>query len=124
MQKHSNPGYNYKSIFLKRNLISDVEGEDNTLPEEFKIYQNYPNPFNPSTTIRFFLPQEARVSIKVYNIIGKEITELLNETRKTGEYEITWDGTDSNGKLVPSGIYFITMNADRFSNTIKAMLIK
>jgi hypothetical protein len=123
-QKHTNPGYHYKSIFWKRDKSVGVEDDDYSIPEEFNLIQNYPNPFNPSTTIRFSLPQEAMVNIKVYNILGKEITELLNETRISGEYEITWDGTDSNGKLVPSGIYFITMNADRFSKTIKTMLIK
>jgi len=124
MQKHSNPGYNYASIFLKRNLISDVEGEDNVLPEEFNLYQNYPNPFNPQTTIRFSLPQEAKVSIKVYNMLGKEITQLINETRRSGEYEITWNGRDLKGNQMSSGAYFITLTADGFSKTIKAMLIK
>jgi len=124
MQKHTNPGYHYKSIFLKRNKISAVEGEENSLPEEFSLYQNYPNPFNPSTTIRFSLPQEAMVNIRVYNIVGKEITQLLNETRISGEYEIIWNGKDSNGNEMPSGIYFITMKAGNFQSTIKSVLIK
>jgi hypothetical protein len=124
MQKHTNPGYNYKSIFLKRDKISDVEGEANSLPEEFNLYQNYPNPFNPSTTIKFSLPQEAKVNIKVYNLVGKEITQLVNETRTSGEYEISWDGRDSNGNQMPSGVYFITMKAGSFQKTIKSVLIK
>lgn len=124
MQKHTNPGYHYKSIFLKRNTVSDVKGEENLLPEEYNLYQNYPNPFNPQTTIRFSLPQEAKVNIKVYNIVGKEITQLLNETRFSGEYEVTWDGRDSKGNKMPSGVYFIKMTADKFSKAIKTMLIK
>jgi len=124
MQKHINPGYHYKSIFLKRDETVGVEDHNYTVPETFQLYQNYPNPFNPSTSIRFAIPQEAKVNIKVYNILGKEITQLLNETRISGEYEITWNGTDSNGNSVPSGIYFITMIADKYSKTIKSILIK
>lgn len=123
-QKHLNPGYIFKSIFWKRDKTVGVKDDDYSVPEEFNLMQNYPNPFNPSTTIKFSLPQEAKVNIKVYNILGKEITELLNETRRSGEYEIHWKGTDLNGKSVPSGIYFITMTADKFSKTIKSLLIK
>jgi FlgD Ig-like domain/FG-GAP-like repeat len=131
MQKH-NPGYHYQSIFWRRDKTVDVKEINNSIPDEFNLYQNYPNPFNPSTTIRFSIPQEAKVNIKVYDVLGKEITQLLNETRRSGEYEISWNGTDSKGNLVPSGIYFITMfanpglpgEADSFQKTIKAMLIK
>ena len=124
--------YAYKSLFWKRDKVSDVVGGNNFLPEEFNLYQNYPNPFNPSTTIKFSLPQEAKVNIKIYNVVGKEITQLVNETRLSGEYEITWDGRDSNGNQMPSGIYFITMfanpglsgKAGSFQKTIKSVLIK
>lgn len=130
MQKHTNPGYYYKSLFWKRDNTVDVKEENNLIPVEFNLYQNYPNPFNPSTTIRFTVPQEASVSIKVYNILGQEIKQLINETRISGEYEITWNGTDNNGSSVPSGIYFITLTADnprhggQVRKTIKSALIK
>jgi len=130
MQKHNNPGYHYKSLFWKRDETVDVKGINNSIPDDFILYQNFPNPFNPTTTIRFSIPQQAKVNIKVYNILGKEITELLNETRTSGEYEISWSGTDSKGNLVPSGIYFITLTSDnshqggQVRKTIKTMLIK
>jgi hypothetical protein len=128
MQKHSNPGYNYKSIFLKRNLISDVEGEDDTLPEEFKIYQNYPNPFNPATKVKFEISQLSNISIKVYNILGKEITTLLEEQLSPGSYSIDWEAKDSNGQLLPSGVYLIRLFANNqsgnYTQSIKAMLLK
>jgi hypothetical protein len=124
MQKHIYPPYEYKSLFWKRNKISDVYEEGNILPEKFEFYQNFPNPFNPSTRIRFTIPQEAKVDIKVYNLLGKEITELLNETRRSGEYEISWNGRDSNGNEMSSGVYFITLIADKYSKTIKALLMK
>lgn len=124
MQKRLRSGFHTKSLFWKRDNISDVEGENNSLPKELNLYLNYPNPFNPSTTITFALPFEAKVNIKVHNIFGKEITELLNETRINGEYEIIWDGRASKGNQMPSNIYFITMIADKFSKTTKTMLIK
>lgn len=105
--------------------------EEEQLPTEFVLYQNYPNPFNPLTNIKFSLPKESEVSIKIYNTIGKEIIELINETRSSGDYEIVWNGTDKNGNKVSSGVYFITMEANSknsvdilFHKTIKSILIK
>lgn len=107
---------------------------DNELNEEinnFDVYQNYPNPFNPQTKVKFLVTSESKISIRIYNTLGKEIKELLNETRNNGEYEITWDGTDNFGKKVSSGVYFITMEANNFSKnsqpfrkTIKSILLK
>jgi FlgD Ig-like domain len=124
LQKHVYPPFQYKSLFWKRTVIADVKNHRNPVPERFKLYQNYPNPFNPQTTIKFSLPEEAKVNIKIYNILGKEITELLNDTRRSGEYEITWNGRDSNGNVMPSGVYFITMRTKNFSETIKSLLMK
>ncbi|MBT8390870.1 MAG: T9SS type A sorting domain-containing protein [Ignavibacteriaceae bacterium] len=121
----------YYSVFHKRNKISGIEDNDNSLPDRFNLYNNYPNPFNPETKIKFVLPTESKVSIIIYNILGKEITDLISDTRKSGEYEINWDGTDNSGSRVPSGIYIITMKAnpvneiiDGFQKTIKAILLK
>jgi hypothetical protein len=114
----------YYSVFHKRNRVSGVDDNDNPIPEKFNLYYNYPNPFNPETHIKFHLPSEARVSLSIYNVLGEEIKQLLNETRLSGEYEITWNGTDNKGDSVPSGIYFITMTANKYSKTIKSLLIK
>lgn len=124
MQKEIYPPEQLKSLFWKRDKTAGVEDDNYFIPKGFNLYPNYPNPFNPSTKIKFAIPQEAKVNIKVYNVLGKEITKLLNETRRSGEYEITWNGSDSNGHSVSSGIYFITMTADKYSKTIKTMLIK
>ena len=124
MQKYTYPPFQYKSLFWKRDKLAGINDGYDPLPEEFSLHQNYPNPFNPQTKIMFSLPTEAKVNIRVYNIVGKEITQLINESRLSGEYEITWDGRDSKGNQLPSGIYFITMTADKFSKTIKTMLIK
>jgi hypothetical protein len=120
----------YRSYFQKRNRLTDVELQDNFLPSEFNLFQNYPNPFNPATNIKFALPSESSFKIKIYNTLGKEIKELLNETRLSGEYEITWDGTDNFKNKVASGVYFITMQANNSNNNlpfrkaIKSILLK
>jgi hypothetical protein len=121
----------YRSYFQKRNRLTDIEYEDNFLPAEFNLFQNYHNPFNPVTNIKFALPFMSNISIKIYSTLGKEIKELINETRFGGEYEITWDGTDNNNNKVSSGVYFITMEANSFTQnslsfrkTIKSILLK
>ncbi|WP_337865436.1 FG-GAP-like repeat-containing protein [Ignavibacterium sp.] len=123
--------WEYRSFFLKRNIPSDIEDKEPILFKDYRLYQNYPNPFNPETKVKFALPNTSDVKIKVYNILGKEIKEIMNETRQSGEYEITWNGTDKSGDKVPSGVYFITMfaipdsgEASSFQKTIKATLIK
>ena len=94
------------------------------------MFQNYPNPFNPITNIKFALPFVSNINIKIYNTLGKEIKELLNENRLSGEFEITWDGTDNQRNKVSSGVYFITMQANNINSnlplrkTIKAILLK
>lgn len=124
--------WEYRSVFLKRNNLSDIEDKEPTFPKEYQIFQNYPNPFNPETKVKFALPNTSEVKIKVYDILGKEIQEIINESRQSGEYEITWNGTDKSGSNVPSGVYFITLfavpessgKASSFQKTIKAILIK
>lgn len=124
-QDHMEEGeIRFLTLLYKANFPLDVEKDPEPVPAEFKLNQNYPNPFNPSTTIRFAMPQEAKVNIMVYNILGKEIIQLINETRISGKYEVTWNGIDDKGKAVPSGIYFIAMYADKYSKTIKSVLIK
>lgn len=121
-----------RSVFLKRNNLSDIKDKEPIFPKEYQLYQNYPNPFNPETKVRFALHTTSEVKIKVYDILGKEIQEIINETRQSGEYEISWNGTDKIGSKVPSGVYFITMfavpessgEANSFQKTIKAILIK
>ncbi len=122
--------FEFRSYFQKRNKLTDIGNEENFQPSEFNLYQNYPNPFNPVTSIKFVLPIESNINIKIYNTLGKEIKELLNETRLSGGYEINWDGTDNYRNKVSSGVYFITMQANNsknnlpFRKTIKSILLK
>ena len=88
-------------------------------PFDFALEQNYPNPFNPSTNIRYSVPENSLVNIKVYNIVGQEVAELINENKSAGKYDITFN---SNG--LASGIYLVKMQAGDFSSSIKMTLLK
>lgn len=89
--------------------------------EEITYYDisNYPNPYNPETTIRFQLPKEGLVTIKVYNSIGEEIKTLLNEQMGYGMYELKFDGGD-----LPSGMYIYTINVNDYYASKKMLLVK
>jgi len=85
---------------------------------------NYPNPFNPSTTIRFNLKETHPVKVEIFNAKGQLVRELLNEAKTAGEYDVLWNGTDNNGRSVASGIYLYKIQAGKYSNTKKMMLMK
>lgn len=91
---------------------------------DFNLEQNFPNPFNSSTQIRYSVPYSTKVVVRVFDLLGKEIRTLLDKELSPGSYNISWEGRDNNGKLLPSGIYFIKLNANSFSKTIKAVLLK
>ena len=101
-------------------LITSVEQvSEDVLPREFQLQQNYPNPFNPSTTILFAVPQPSRVTVKVYDIRGREVTTLAEDDFHSGEYKIVFEAS-----RLPSGIYFYRMQADDFSQIRKLTLLK
>jgi hypothetical protein len=83
------------------------------------LMQNYPNPFNPSTTIRYDLPKETYVTLKIYDILGHLVAELVNEKHDAGAYEIVWN---ANG--VASGVYFYRISAGDFTSVRKLILMK
>lgn len=91
-----------------------------SIPDNFKLYQNYPNPFNPTTTIEFDIPEQSKVVLKVYNILGQVVTTLLNEERRAGIHEVTFDGS-----RLSSGVYFYRIQAgNNFAETKKLLLLK
>ncbi len=96
-----------------------VQTISNEVPSAFVLNQNYPNPFNPSTKINFSLPKAGFVTLKVYDLTGKEVSSLVNENLNIGTY-----GVDFNAAALTSGIYFYTLNTENFSETKKMMLIK
>jgi hypothetical protein len=120
------PIYNlgkYLTKIYSNDSITNVN-DDLAIPTNLKLYQNYPNPFNPSTNIRFKLTETENVSIKVYNILGKEIKLLLEDYLPAGEYNIQWNGKDDKENLLPGGVYFIQMQVGEYRQTIKSVLLK
>jgi len=96
-----------------------VNIEDLITPKTFTLAQNYPNPFNPNTTIEFAIPQSSNVSLKVYDMTGREVATLVNEFRNTGNYVAIW-----NASGVSSGVYFYKLVSGNFVETKKMILAK
>jgi hypothetical protein len=120
---------NYGTILKTINggIITELEENAENYskpPENFLLKQNYPNPFNPTTKIKFEIPDQARndnalVTLKVYDILGREVAILVNEEKPAGEYEVEFDGAD-----LPSGIYFYQLKTSNYSETKKMVLLK
>ncbi len=89
------------------------------LPTEFALEQNYPNPFNPSTTINFTVPQSAQVTLKIFDVLGREVSTLINQVVPGGNHEVQFDATG-----LPSGLYFYTLSTGNFVETKKMVLLR
>lgn len=99
-------------------LLTDIKDKD-VKSADFNLYQNYPNPFNPSTILRYSIPAESKVTIKVFDLLGTEIAHLVNEEKTAGTYEIRWDASS-----LPGGTYFYQLKAGSFLQTRKMIFIK
>jgi hypothetical protein len=111
-----------------RKLVISSSGSAE-LPAEFALDQNYPNPFNPSTTIRFALPVDSRVTLEVVNALGQRVAELASGPLSAGYHTAQWDGSLSGGRIAASGVYFARFSATgvdgrSFSDTRKLLLLK
>jgi len=99
------------------------------VPMEYSL-GSYPNPFNPSTTIRYTLLQNARVQVGIFDLMGREITRLVDTEKNAGMYQVVWHGVDERGEILPSGIYLVRMSAEstngreRFAKTMKIVMMK
>jgi len=94
------------------------------IPDKFSLLQNYPNPFNPTTIVQFKIPQPAKVSLTIYNILGQLVRILVDEEKPTGIYQSVWDGKDAEGKDVASGIYFYRLQTGEYDEVRKMTLVK
>jgi hypothetical protein len=107
-------GISYAPVDVTTNVIAE-----NRLPSEVSLHPNYPNPFNPTTTIPFSLHREAYVSLKIFNLNGREVATLINGHIPAGTYNIVWDAHD-----MPSGVYFYSITVGKYSKTNKMMLLR
>jgi hypothetical protein len=104
---------------IRLDWLTGVEGNNNELPTVFKLYNNYPNPFNPSTSIKYDVPKNTFVKLTVYDVLGKFITNLVNQEMQPGRYEVVWDA-----KNYASGTYLYKIEAGDFTDVKKMTLVK
>jgi hypothetical protein len=120
-----NPKYAIGLLQRSLTVLTGVEFEyGEGVPMEYALDQNYPNPFNPATTISFAIPKTSTVRLQVFDILGREVTTLVNEEFVPGNYTVPWDGSDHNGLKVASGIYMYRIQAGEFVQVKKMVLMK
>jgi exo-beta-1,3-glucanase (GH17 family) len=116
--------WQYTLVAKKPNPTTSVEEIAAEIPTSFDLKQNFPNPFNPSTTIRFSMLKPARVTIKIYDVQGREVRMLIDRPFAAGRFAETWDGRNSDGVLVTSGVYFVQMQTAEFVRVRKLVLVR
>jgi hypothetical protein len=109
---------NYKTKVFFKNSSNSVK-QENQIPKSYELSQNYPNPFNPVTKINYALPKQGFVTLKIYDITGREIQSLVNEVKQAGYYTV-----DFNGSNLASGVYFYRIQSGDFVMTKRMVLIK
>jgi tetratricopeptide (TPR) repeat protein len=109
----------YGSQYLGKSSDSNQKNLQESLPKEYSLLENYPNPFNPTTKISYQLPTTAQVTLKVYDLLGREVATLVNEEKQPGYYEIAFDASNLSG-----GVYFYRIITKDFVKTMKMLLVK
>ena len=94
------------------------------IPDEFSLHQNYPNPFNPVTKIEYDIPEEGNMSLRVYDLMGREVRTLVNGLQTAGYHEILWNGMNDKGEQVAAGLYLYQMKSEGLTKTKKMVLLK
>ncbi|MBK9331334.1 MAG: T9SS type A sorting domain-containing protein [Ignavibacteria bacterium] len=100
-------------------IIVSVQQISSAVPESFTLSQNYPNPFNPATKINFTIPKQEIVKLRVYDLLGKQVAELVSENLNAGSYSIDFNGSD-----LSSGTYFYRIETPSFNDTKRMILVK
>ena len=99
--------------------VTNIGNNPEPFPSRFQLQQNYPNPFNPQTKISFSVPKESFITLKIFDVLGREVATLMNEKKPVGEYSVPW-----NADNVPSGVYFYKLLAGDFVETKKMVFVK
>lgn len=108
-----------REFFDSTFVVTDVQEGPAAVPSRFEVFQNYPNPFNPATVIRYQLPVEGRVTLRVYDLLGRDVATLVDGIERPGYREVTFDA-----RGLPSGVYWYTMRAEGFVETRKLLLLR
>jgi len=106
-------------VVLEKSKLNVKNFRGESIPIEYALEQNYPNPFNPTTTIRFQIPKDGMVTLKVYDILGAEVATLVNEEKVAGKYEVNF-----NAATLASGVYIYRLNVKEYVNVKKMVLLK
>jgi hypothetical protein len=120
-------GHFFRLLIGTAEFVAENNLGADALPEHFQLYQNFPNPFNSQTLIRFVLPKADEVTLQIYNVLGQEVTRLLNRKKlETGFYEFRWDGASQAGQPLASGIYLchLRTRSGQYSEILKMVLTK
>jgi hypothetical protein len=124
----ANCGTGNVMILFSRVELFPVGIEDFTgvreLPNDFSLEQNYPNPFNPSTIISYSLLRRLHVTVSVYDILGRRVITLVDESQGEGSYHVRWDGRDAKGREIATGVYLYQIRTEDFTETKKMTLLK
>jgi subtilisin family serine protease len=113
-----------RAIVTTPNGVSSIGPAGGGVPVEYALGQNYPNPFNPTTRISYTIAERGLVSIDVFDILGRQVSTLVNEVQPAGSYEITWNGRNTGNLPVTSGVYFYRLRSGNFTKTNKMVLLK
>ena len=115
----------FDSIDNCNESCSTISNDEITqIPTTFLVHQNYPNPFNPITTLRYDLPENSHVTITIYDMIGRQVKTLINQTQDAGYRSVIWGATNDYGKPVSAGIYLYQIQAGEYISTKKMVLLK
>ena len=115
--------HGYGNIWVSESDVGVVEPTD-MLPSRLSLIQNYPSPFNPETRISFKLAEKSHVSITIYDMLGRNIKTLINQTQDAGYRSVIWDATNDYGKPVSAGIYLYQIQAGEYISTKKIVMLK
>jgi len=118
INEHGASEFSTAANFTTSDQITAVS-EANALPGEFKLFQNYPNPFNPATSVEYAIGRDQHVRLKIYDLLGREVTTLVDERKSAGSYRVIFDA-----KGLPGGVYFIRLTAGEFVDTKRAVLLR
>ena len=105
-------------------IDSSLSLSPDLIPLIFALHQNYPNPFNPITSLRYDLPEQTQVILTIYDLMGREVTQLVNTTQEAGYKSVQWNATDMRGKPVSAGVYLYQIRSGEFVQTRKMVLLK